>query len=315
MRSRLPEGTASAAGEGIAAAVVMPGLFVLLWASGFIGARLAMPYVEPMTFLAIRFALVLALIVPAIVLLGRRFPRSPALLLHLSVSGLLVHVAYLGGVFASIERGLPAGLSALVIGLQPLLSALVAGWLLGERINARQWAGLVLGLAGVAIVLSERLNGAGLLAFDGFGPAALLLSVVALLGITAGTLYQKRFCGGMELLTGTAVQYAAALIVSLPIALAAETGRIRWNLELAIALAWSVFGLSIAAVFLLMLMIRRGAAYRVASLFYLVPPAAALMAYALFGERLGPVGLTGTVIVVLGVALAMAPRPAARALA
>lgn len=294
------------------ATAAMPAFFVVLWATGFVGAKLALPYIEPMTFLGVRFGVTCLILGAVAILLRRAWPKPLGLTLHLLVAGGLVHAFYLGGVFAAIDRGMPAGLSALIVGMQPLVTAVAAGPLFGERIRPRQWAGLALGLAGVATVLSAKLGGGGGALFEGFGLDAIAMALLGLVGITAGTLYQKRFCTCMDLVTGTTLQYLAAALLCSIVALGTESGRIVWSTDLWIALLWAIFGLSIVAILLLMLMIRRGEAYRTASLFYLVPPVAAFMGYLLFDERIGVLGLAGTAIVAVGVALVvMRPRTAA----
>jgi drug/metabolite transporter (DMT)-like permease len=284
--------------------VGVPALFVVLWSTGFLGARLGLPHAGPLTFLALRFGLAAGLL--ALVALATRapWPRRPAEIGHYAAAGLLVHAVYLGGVFVGISLGVEAGVSALIVGLQPLLTAALAGTLLGERVAPRQWAGLGLGLLGVALVLARKLGqGPG----DALGALA---CVVALLGITAGTLYQKRFCAGMDLRTGGVVQFAAAgLATALP-ALLFEDNRIDWTGGFVSALLWLVLVLSLGAVSLLYVLIRRGAASRVASLFFLVPPCTALIAWPLFGETLGLLALVGMALTAAGVALAS--RGAAR---
>lgn len=281
----------------------MPVLFVALWSTGFIGAKFGLPHAEPFTFLFVRFVLTLALLIPLVKLMGSGWPTSWRLWGHIAVSGLLVHAAYLGGVFYGIYLGMPAGLTALLVGLQPLLTATLAGPLLGERITAIQWLGLALGLAGIAMVLGSKLDpGAAL--FQGFGFAALACVLVALTGITLGTLYQKRFCTGMPLLSGTVVQYLSASAVLGLGALLLEERHIEWTPTFVLTLGWLVLVLSIAAILLLMALIRRGEASRVASLFYLVPPVTALQAWLLFDERLPLMALVGMAITIVGVVLA-----------
>lgn len=283
--------------------VGVPALFVLLWSTGFIGARLGMPHAEPMTFLALRFALTAAILVAAALLWRASWPHRPRDWGHLAVAGLLMHGVYLGGVFVAIRLGLEAGLSALIVSLQPLLVAAFAGAVLGERVGARAWSGLVLGLAGVALIVLRKLGG------DTASLFAVAACLVALAGITVGTLYQKRFCTGHDLRTGNAIQFAAAGLFCLAAALPFETMRVAWTGELVFALAWLVLVLSVGAISLLYLLLRRGAAARVASLFFLVPPATALIAWPLFDERLGPVELAGMAVAVAGVALVnAAPR-------
>jgi drug/metabolite transporter (DMT)-like permease len=233
---------------------------------------------------------------------GAPWPRSWAAIGHLAVAGGLLHGVYLGGVFASISLGVPAGVSALIVGIQPLLTAAAAGPLLGERVSAQQWIGLLLGLIGVALVVWEKLG-------QHLGtPFGMALSGLALLGITAGTLYQKRFCGGMDLRTGNVVQFVAAAALMAVSAALFETMQVQWTGEFVFALGWLCLVLSIGAISLLYLLIRRGAASRVASLFYMVPPVTALMAYPLFGETLNAAALAGMVLVVIGVALVNAGR-------
>lgn len=273
-----------------------PALFVVLWSTGFIAAKAGLPFIEPMTFLALRFALVCAAMLP-VALLGQATWPDATTGVHVAVVGLLMHGAYLGGVFASIAHGLPAGLSALIVGLQPLLTACVVGPLLGERVRKLQWAGFILGLAGVALVLADKL------AFDRASIGAAALSALALVGITAGTLYQKRFCAGVDLRSGAVIQYAAATAAMLLVALPLETMRIDWSPQLAVALAWLCLPMSLGAVSLLLVLIRRGAAAKVASLFYLVPPFTALFAWWLFGETLGALAMAGMALAAAGVAL------------
>lgn len=283
----------------------MPALFVVLWSTGFIGAKFGLPYAEPFTFLSVRFALVIALLAPVAVLTRAPWPTDHRLIGHLAMSGILVHAVYLGGVFAAIHRGLPSGLTALIVGLQPLITALAAGRLLGETVTRRQWLGLGLGLLGVALVLSTRLSG---LRLDGFGWDGIAFALAALMGITAGTLYQKRHCASMDLRTGAVVQYGGAIAVMLPAALVGETMRITWSGEFVFALCWLVAVLSVGAISLLMTLIRLGEAARVASLFYLVPPVTALMAWALYGEALEGAGLVGLALAAGGVALVVRRR-------
>jgi len=221
---------------------------------------------------------------------------------HIAVSGLLVHGLYLGGVFVAMSRGLPAGVTSLIVGLQPILAAVGAGLLLGERTGARQWIGLGLGFAGVALVLSGKL-GAGPLPL---GPT-LLPAFAALAGITLGTLYQKRFCPAFDLRTGAVVQFVPTALVTLAAATATESFRVDWSGEFLFALGWLVLVLSLGAISLLNLLIRRGTAVGVARLFFLVPPSTTLIAFLLFGERLPGTALLGMAVAVAGVYLARPP--------
>lgn len=276
---------------------LMPWAFVLLWSTGFLGAKLGLPYTEPLTFLLIRFACVSLLLLTAAMLLGSPWSRDPRDLVRIATVGLLIHGCYLGGVFVAIKSGLAAGLAALIVGLQPLATAALAAPLLGERLRPRQWLGLLLGFAGVALVVSGRLG-------DGRAPwPALAACLLALAGITLGTLYQKRHGGGMNLVTGSFVQFAAAGLAYVPLVAAFETLHVTWTPAFVFALAWLTLVLSIGAITLLHLMIRRGAAARVASLFYLTPPVTAVLAALLFDEPLEATAIAGFAAAALGVFL------------
>ena len=284
-------------------AAAMPLLFVVLWSTGFIGGKLGLPYAEPLTFLSVRYALVLALMLPLVWLTRAPWPGDARQVVHIGVSGLLVHGLYLGGVFSAIGAGLPAGITALVVGMQPLLTALGAGWLLGERVVGRQWIGLALGFGGVALVVIGQSSAAG---FDAPLGTMLIPALLALAGITAGTLYQKRFCPSFDLRTGAVIQFIPTLIVTALAAWATETMVIEWTGEFVFALGWLVVVLSLGAISLLNLLIRSGGAVNVASLFYLTPPTTAVMAWLLFNERLAPLALGGMALAVAGVWLARA---------
>lgn len=276
---------------------VTPALFVMLWSTGFIGAKLGLPYAEPFTFLALRMVVATALLLALAGLIRAPWPTDWNEVGHIAVAGLLVHAGYLGGVFSAIHAGLPAGITALIVGTQPLLTAALAGRFLGERVSARQWAGLGLGLAGIALVVGSKLTTGTIGAF-GIGCA-----LAALFSITLGTLYQKRHCAHMDLRSGGVIQYAVTGAVLWLLALAFESMQVRWTGEFVFALTWLVLVLSVGAVGLLYTLIRLGAAARVASLFYLTPPLTALLAYALFGEVLAPLALLGMGVTVAGVAL------------
>ena len=283
---------------------VLPLLFVALWSTGFLGARGAMPHAEALSFLTVRFALAAAILGGFAWLTGARRLSGRAFF-HSSAVGLLIHAAYLGGVFSAVRGGVPAGLAALIVSLQPILTALLAGSILGERIAARQWLGFVLGLAGAVLVLSERADFGSALAFRDFGWTQAGLCVFALLGIVGGTLWQKRFGGGADIRTGTAAQYLSALAACGLGAMIWEDWRIEWDSPaLWFSLAWLTLVLSVGTVPLLMFLIRRGRASSVASLFYMVPPTTAGFAFLLFGEVLGARGLAGFALATLGVALA-----------
>lgn len=275
----------------------MPALFVLLWATGFIGAKFGMPYAPPLKFLLWRYLAVIVLMGALSLATRAPWPRGMKIA-HVAIAGMLLQAGYLGGVFIAIDLGMSAGLAALIVGTQPILTA-IAGPLVGERVGPRQWAGLALGMAGVAMVVSHKVD------LDGFGWQALASSIVALIAITAGTLYQKRFCGAQDLRTQSVVQFLAAGALLLPLCLAFETRAVIWSAELVFALGWLVVVLSLGATSLLLVLIRRGAATAVSSLMYLVPPVTALVAYGLFDEALGYLSLAGMAVAVAGVALVM----------
>ncbi|RFC67966.1 MULTISPECIES: DMT family transporter [Mesorhizobium] len=283
----------------------IPPVFVLLWATGFLGARYAMPWSEPFSFLAVRFAFALAIIA-----LLRQWRSSTPISWRqagqAAITGVLVHGLYLGGVFWAVHRGLPAGISALIAGLQPLVTSVLAGWLLKEKITQRQWLGLATGLIGVVVVLWPKLGVSG----AGINAATLTASAIAVLAISAGTVWQKKFGTRADPLANTAWQYVgAAGVMALDSALF-ETRHFVFNGELVFALVWLTFVLSIGAIFLLMRMIREGEMARVSSLFYLVPAVTAIIAWILFDETLTLVQIVGMAIATLGVALATARKRA-----
>ena len=275
--------------------------FVCLWSTGFIGGRLGTPHADPLTFLLIRFAIASLLLAGLAALAGVKWPRGKAAL-HLAVSGLLVHGAYLGGVFVALSLGVSAGLVALIVGLQPLLTGAASGWLLGVAVRPLQWAGLALGLVGVLLVLWEKLA-----AQAGVPPLGVALAVFALLAITFGTLYQKRFVVPSDLRSATAWQYLVCTLVYGAIVPWLEPMRVDWTPEFIFALAWLVLVLSVGAILLFFTLIQRGSAAGVASLMYLVPPLTALVAWGLFGEHLGPLALLGMAVTAAAVALVNRP--------
>ncbi len=282
-------------GAGAGLGIVVPAVFVVLWATGFVAARLAMPHVPPLGFLALRFAATLLVLAPLILVARAAWPDRRELG-HLAVAGLLIQAGYLVGVWVAVTLGMSAGLVALIVNLQPVLTAL---WLAygRERIGARQWAGLALGFGGVALVVAHRVD------TDRLGAASIAFAVAGLLAITAGTLYQRRHVPVFDLRTGAFVQNAASLAVIAPLAAWVEQGPWVPTAGVWIALAWSVLGLSIGATFLMNMLIRRGSATRVASLFYLVPPVTAVQAFMLFGEPFGGLAALGMVLTAVGVAL------------
>jgi drug/metabolite transporter (DMT)-like permease len=278
------------------AIALAPVLFVLLWSTGFIGARCGLPYIEPLTFLAVRMAFVV-LILGTIALIWRAPWPAPGEAGHSLAAGLMVHGLYLGGVFTAISQGVPAGISALIPGLQPILTSTIANRFMGETVTRMQWFGLALGLAGVALVLHDRTMLAAAT------PLGWVASVLSLIGITLGALYQKRFCGNIDWRTGNLIQYIGAGTVFAFGSFAFETRVIHWSGELVFAIAWLVIVLSLAAVGLMYWLIRRSAATGFASLFYLVPVVTALMAYMLFGEKLDALSIAGMVICAAGVVI------------
>ena len=275
---------------------VMPAVFVMIWSTGFIVARFGMPYAPPMSFLAVRYALSVLCFLPWILLARVAWPNTRMQWLHLGVAGVLMHAMYLGGVWAAVKAGMGSGLSALFVGLQPVLTGI---WLsaTGSRVTSRQWAGLLLGFLGLALVVSRKFGAGG-----EANVLTLSLALLALMGITVGTLYQKRFVAPCDVRSANAVQLAAAFVVTLPLALL-ETEAMVWNAQLAGAMAWSVLALSLGGSSLLYLLIQRGAAASVSSLMYLVPPTTAVIAWMLFDEPITGITLLGTGLTALGVAL------------
>jgi len=262
-----------------------PAVFVLLWSTGFIGTKYVLHNAEPLTYLAIRMALVVGLMV-IIAAIGR--PKWPSLagVGHSIIAGLLVHGFYLGGTAVAISLSIPAGLSALMPGLQPILTSTIANRWLGERVSPLQWIGLLLGLGGVVLILHDRpLTGQA-----GWG---WLASVVSLVSITLGTLYQRRFCGGIDWRAGNLVQYLAVTLLFTGGAFLFETREVHWTAEFVLSVVWLAVVLSIGSIGLLYWLIRRSAATSVASLFYLVPAVTSAMAYVLFGEKLDGIALAG----------------------
>ncbi len=274
-----------------------PLLFVLLWSTGFIGARYGLPYIEPLTFLAVRMAFVVLIMAAIAFIGGARAPNAHEVQ-HALVAGSLVHGLYLGGVFTAISQGVPAGVAALIPGLQPILTSTIANRFMGETVTRMQWLSLALGLAGVLLVLHDRNI---VLAGSTLGWIA---SFASLIGITLGTLYQKRYCGSIDWRAGNLVQYIGAGVLFTLGAFAFETRKIHWSGELIFALAWLVLVLSIAAIGLMYWLIRRSAATSFASLFYLVPVVTTLFAFILFGERLDALSIVGMVICAASVVLA-----------
>ncbi len=289
-----------------------PVVFVLIWSTGFIVAKFGLPYAPPLTFLVLRYVFSIVCFLVWIRWAKAVWPARPSQWAHLAVTGTLMHAGYLGGVWVAVKAGMGSGLAALIVGLQPVLTAVwVSQW--GEKgaahgtgqVSRLQWLGLLLGLGGLLLVVWRKLSaGTEVSAFT------LAAAVFALLSITAGTLYQKRFMQPTDVRTANVIQLGAALLVTLPLTLL-ETEAITWNAQFVGAMAWAVLVLTLGGSSLLYLLIQRGAATAVTSLLYLVPPTTALMAWALFGELVTLTTLVGTALTALGVSLVVRPAPAA----
>jgi drug/metabolite transporter (DMT)-like permease len=279
-----------------------PALFVAIWSTGWVSARYGADYADPLTFLSARFALAFLAMLLIILVSRAEWPKGRALL-HAMVSGILLHAIYLGGVWYAVAHGVPTGISGLVAAIQPILTAVLAPLVLKERIGRLQWAGIFFGFCGIAFVLEPKLvaiDSAHMA--DALGP--LLINMLAMVSVTLGTFYQKRFVPKGDLRTITALQYAGAFLVITPVAYLLEPMRLEWNLPLVAVMAWSVLALSLGAIGLLLLLIREGAVSRAAALIYLVPPSVAVEAWLAFGETMQSVQLVGLLLTVMGVALA-----------
>ena len=278
----------------------MPAVFVLIWSTGFIVARFGMPNSPPFSFLWFRYAFSIACFLVWIQWARVRWPQGQSEWMHLSVTGVLMHAGYLGGVWAAVKAGMGSGLSALIVGLQPVLTAM---WLSsrGGHVTRRQWQGLALGFLGLAMVVSRKLEGG-----IEVTPWSLTMALMALVSITTGTLYQKRFVQPCDVRSANAVQLMAAFVVTLPIA-CLETEAVQWNAQMMGAMAWSVVGLTLGGSSLLYVLIQRGAAATVTSLMYLVPPTTAVIAWFLFDEAITAVTLAGIALTAVGVSLVVRP--------
>jgi drug/metabolite transporter (DMT)-like permease len=275
----------------------MPFVFVILWSTGFVVAKFGLPYAPPLTFLLLRFAGVLLVLGPLVLIM--RAPWPTGRVGHIALAGVLVQAGYLAGVWCAIKLGMPAGLSALIVGMQPILTAFAAP-LIGEKVHGRQWIGLTFGLCGVGLVVANKIS------LIGLTWPSIALCLMALVSITVGTLYQKRHCPQFDLRTGTLIQFAASLAVVLPFAIIFEQltpalQTVQWTPRFLGALLWSILALSIGAIFLLFALIRKRAATSVTSLLYLTPPTTALMAWAMFGEAFSLIGAAGMLLAVIGV--------------
>ena len=273
----------------------MPFFFVLLWSTGFVSPKYGLPYADPLTFVGLRFAIVCALFTLLAVVMRAPWPQTRAEWLHGAVVAVFFHAAYLSGVFVALKEGVSTGVTALIVGLQPVLTAAIASRFLGERARPRQWFGFGLGFAGVALVVANKivLEQGTILGYA--------LAGVALAGVTFGTLYQKRYLSGMDLRTGAAVQYLFGALVMAMIAPLVEDMRIEWTLEFVLVIAYICGIVSFVGVSVFFFMLRIGQAIRVVSLFYLIPPVTAVLGYFLFGETMGAVAIAGMALAVVGV--------------
>ena len=287
---------------------LIPWLFVLIWSTGFVAAKYGLPYAEPFTLLSYRNGLTLIVLFIIMQVKKSIWPSSGMAFIHLMVTGLLIHGVYLGGVFQAIKWEIPIGLTAMIIGLQPLVMAFIAVIILHERIIRKQWIGLIIGLLGLYLVLFEKFDLAIEGFFTGFSFLAVLAVFGSLVGISLGAIYQKRFCSDMDLISGTLIQYLGAFILCIIMSLCFETGDILWTNAFMITLAWQVFGLSIGAVLLLMTMIKQDALARVGSYFYLVPVLVAIQAWYLFDETMNFISIIGVLLIVFAVAIASSKK-------
>ena len=279
---------------------IAPPLFIFIWATGYLVAKLAAPHADPLTFLSWRYAGVVALMLGLALAARAPWPTRREMA-HLAVAGIGIQALYLGGVWVSIRQGLPAGTAALIVNLQPVLVAAAAS-LVGERVSPRQWLGVALGLGGVVLVIWHKLNLA-----SSYG-LPLTLCLMSLLAITGGTLYQKRYVPHFDLRTGQVVQFAAALAVTLPMAWWVEPMRITWHRDVVIAMAWSILVLTAGGISLMFHMLRHGRVTAVSSTMYLVPSVTSVMAWLLFGETLGAQAIAGMGVTLLGVYLVVGQR-------
>jgi hypothetical protein len=275
-----------------------PGLFVFLWSTGFIGVKYGIPYAPPFYFIAIRMAIASLLLFIAISFLRRSQPMTRSILWPSTLIGLTLHGAYLGGCFFAVSRGMPAGVAALIVSLQPVLVSLFAAKYLNEPLKARAVLGLILGLVGLFVVVIPRINMTG---DNAISLVAVAASVIGLLGGTSGTILQKKYGGAIPTLAGTSIQYAATALVLLVLALLFEEPNITWSPEFIGALTWLVLALSFGAILLLFFLLSHGSAASVSSLYYLVPAVTAIIAYFMFDEHISVISLIGTAITVLGV--------------
>lgn len=280
-----------------------PALFVFLWSTGFVGAKYIVPYAEPFTFLTIRYVIAAAILIAIAALLKQPLKLTRDQVIASVAVGLLLHVIYIGGVFYAVSLGVSAGISAVIVSIQPVLVSILAVPLLGERIRWVQVVGLVLGVAGISLLLLPKV-------FQGdyssaISEVGIVICVIALLGTSAGYLVQKKLGSDIPFLTGTGMQYVVSAVVFALLSALTEDQRVEWTPEFLFGLAWIVLMLSIGSIVLLYEMLRAGSASKVSSLYYLVPPVAAIQAYFLFDEVIPPIGILGMALAGLGVVLVM----------
>lgn len=284
--------------------LLIPAAFVLLWSSGFIAAKIGLGHADTLTFLGLRYGVVTVLMAGVAFAMRAPWPKSWLEVGHIAVAGAFLQALYFGGVWLAMGIGVGAGVTALIVCMQPILTAAVVGPLLGERVSRRQWLGLVLGLAGVALVIARKLS-LGLGTVEG-----MVWAFVGLLGITFGTIYQKKFCAEMDPRTGSTIQFFVAALLVSPLALIFEEGTIHWTPAFVAALAYMAIFLSLVSMVLLTVMIRRGAVSRMTSMFFLVPPMATVLGYWILDEPVGLTASAGMAVAVVGVALVVAPERA-----
>ncbi len=283
------------------AVAVLPLLFILMWSSGYVAGKIAVPFAGPFTLVFIRFAIAAVILLMVSLATRAAWPDSPARLFHIAVVGVLIQAVQFSGLYSGISLGVSAGVSALIVGTMPVFTALGAHWVLNERITRRQWLGLFIGLIGVTLVVAHKLH------LGEAGVAGYAAVVLALVGITCGTLYQKRFCVGMDIRTGGFIQLSVASVITFLLANHYENLAVNWSVEFVYATAWMSLVNSIGAISVLYILIRKGEASRVASLFYLIPPVTAVMAYLVLGEMLTPLALAGFAVTAVGVWLSSRP--------
>jgi drug/metabolite transporter (DMT)-like permease len=290
--------------RGLITTRTAPALFVLLWSTGFIGIRYGIPYAPPFTFIAIRMAFASVLLALISLAITRHFKYDKATIGKSALVGLTIHGAYLGGCFYGVKQGMPAGITALICSLQPVLVSVFSSLFFGEKLTHRKWLGLGLGLAGLVLVIAPKLEGSG---EQGLPTAGVVAVFIALLGGTSGTLLQKKFGSGVEVLSGTSWQYVATGVLMGSLALIFEGDQsITWNAPFIFSLTWLIVALSIGAILILYFLLARSSASSVSSLYYLVPAVTAVEAYYLFGEKIGLVTAVGTLVTIAGVALVVA---------